>query len=291
MNSHMQKGVTIVLGILILSSAASRVLSAEIYKWKDKDGKISFSDSPPPAGVDTEVKTFKDEPPSTRRTYSPSRLSQPGSEMVNVRWAPAQMDCNRRLTAALTPSSLFALLNPSVWVVISSSSDIPASSPANLRMKNDLSLGSAVAISENRLLTNYHVIDGRPYVVVKQGERYEKAVIVSGHRETDRCILSVATAALRPVKGFRKFFNLVIGEAVYTIGSPQGLENTLGQGIISGKRELSDIRLIQTTAQISKGSSGGGLFDNFGNLIGMTTFKIADSDALNFAIAIEDFAQ
>jgi len=96
---------------------------------------------------------------------------------------------------------------------------------------------------------------------------------------------------LRPVPGFRRYGSLTIGESVYSVGSPKGLENTLGQGIISGKRELSGLKLIQTTAQILKGSSGGGLFDRFGNLIGITTFKLADSEGLNFAIAIDSFIQ
>jgi S1-C subfamily serine protease len=54
---------------------------------------------------------------------------------------------------------------------------------------------------------------------------------------------------------------------------------------------LRGLKIIQTTAQISRGSSGGGLFDRFGNLIGITTFKIADSEGLNFAIAIDNFVQ
>jgi len=156
-----------------------------------------------------------------------------------------------------------------------------------------MALGSAVAISENRLLTNYHLIDERPYVFLKQGDRYERASIVSGHLRTDRCILSVKGVALKPVTGFKRFSGLLVGETVFSVGSPKGLENTLGQGIISGKREIDDtgIMLIQSTAQISKGSSGGGLFDQFGNLLGMTTFRILNSEGLNFAIAIDNFAQ
>jgi S1-C subfamily serine protease len=289
--NHFPGALMIILLMFIFLLATSPVRPAEVYKWKDKDGKIIFSDSPPPAGVDAEIRKFKEEPAPIQRTTPNLTLPQPKSEMVKVKWTPAQMDLDKQLTSNLTPSELFALVNPSVWTVISASSDISPSSAANPKTMKNTSLGSAVAIGENRLLTNYHVIDERPHVVVKHGDRFEKAIIISGDRQTDRCILHVPNAILKPVKGFKRYHLLVIGETVYSIGSPKGLENTLGQGIISGKRELPELRLIQTTAQISKGSSGGGLFDNFGNLIGMTTFKVLDSDSLNFAIAIEDFTQ
>jgi serine protease Do len=81
----------------------------------------------------------------------------------------------------------------------------------------------------------------------------------------------------------------MVGEEVYTIGSPSGLESTLGQGIISGLRQLESQRLIQTTAPISPGSSGGGLFDRSGNVIGITTFMISKGQSLNFAIAADDY--
>jgi serine protease Do len=202
-----------------------------------------------------------------------------------LKWTPAQIDLSRCLTSNLTPSEVFNFVNPTVWTVIS------ASSAANLKAMNNILLASAVVISENTLLTNYHVIEDRPYVVVKHEERFEKAAIIAGDKQTDRCILYVENVTLKPVKGFRKYNSLAIGETVYSVGSPKGLENTLGQGIISGKREFEKLSLIQTTAQISRGSSVGGLFDKFGNLIGITTFKVGDSEGLNFALAIDDFTQ
>jgi hypothetical protein len=233
------------------------------------------------------VQSASREKPTVSKIRPPDSLdfSKSTNKDKPIKWIPAQIDLNRQIMSNLTPSEVFNLVNPSVWTVIS------ASSAANLKAMNNISLASAVAISENELLTNYHVIDERHYVVVKHGERFEEATIISGDRQTDRCILHVKNVKLKPVKGLRKYDNLAIGETVYSVGSPKGLENTLGQGIISGKRELSELKLIQTTAQISKGSSGGGLFDRFGNLIGITTFKMADSEGLNFAIAIDNFTQ
>ena len=68
-----------------------------------------------------------------------------------------------------------------------------------------------------------------------------------------------------------------------------GLESTLGEGIVSGLRNRQGVRYVQTSAPISPGSSGGGLFDERGNLLGITSFKIEDAENLNFAIAAEDY--
>lgn len=202
---------------------------------------------------------------------------------IPIEWISATIDLNSQLKKELNPAQVFDFLNPSVWAVIS------AATKENLKAMNNVSLGSAVVIRNNKLLTNWHVVEKMPYVLIKHGEQFVEANIYAGDKQTDRCILSVDNIDLKPVKAFRKYDSLIIGEAVYSIGSPQGLENTLGQGIISGKRELDESMIIQTTAQVSPGSSGGGLFDSYGNLIGITTFKVIDSEGLNFAIPVEDF--
>jgi|SRR5215213_8810422 len=79
-----------------------------------------------------------------------------------------------------------------------------------------------------------------------------------------------------------------VGQKVYAIGNPRGLENTLTDGIISGLRELVNQRLVQHSAPISPGSSGGPLIDEFGNLVGMNTFLLDKSQNLNFAVHIND---
>jgi len=260
-----------------LGSNYAQVVQDAALKWKKGQAEPDF---PIAQSADKGKPTVsKIRPPDSLD------LSRATDKEKTLKWTPARIDMNKQLTASLMSSEIFELINPSVWTVIS------AASAANLKAMNNISLASAVAINENTLLTNYHVIEERPYVVVKHGERFEKAVIISGDKQTDRCILRIENQILKPVKGFRKYSGLVVGEPVYSIGSPKGLENTLGQGIISGKRDFSELKLIQTTAQISKGSSGGGLFDSSGNLIGITTFKMVDSEGLNFAIAIDNFTQ
>ena len=75
-----------------------------------------------------------------------------------------------------------------------------------------------------------------------------------------------------------------VGQKVYAIGSPQGLDLTLSDGMVSSLREGEDGTFIQTTAPISPGSSGGGLFNERGVLVGIVTFQMRSGQNLNFAI-------
>lgn len=83
----------------------------------------------------------------------------------------------------------------------------------------------------------------------------------------------------------RDYSSLKEGEKVYAVGNPRGLELTISDGIISGLRIIPNGPLVQTNAAISAGSSGGGLFDDQGRLIGITSFDLRDSQNLNFAIS------
>jgi len=77
---------------------------------------------------------------------------------------------------------------------------------------------------------------------------------------------------------------LPIGARVYAIGNPLGLANTLSEGLISGYREIDKSRVLQTTASISPGSSGGPLLGADGKVIGVTTFQFKGGQNLNFAV-------
>jgi serine protease Do len=151
------------------------------------------------------------------------------------------------------------------------------------------SLGSAVAISRNEAITNCHIVARTNQVTLHNGSTTLPARVTSADEATDRCYLAVLGDTLEPIIGLRDYSDLVVGETVYTIGSPSGLDKTLGQGLISGLRTIKDLQFIQITAPVSRDSSGGGLFDDRGNLIGITTFTIRDAQSLNFAIAASEY--
>lgn len=106
-------------------------------------------------------------------------------------------------------------------------------------------------------------------------------------------MLQVVDGEVKPIDGVRPYADLKVGERVFTLGAPAGLEHSLAEGIVSGKREAEGAAYVQTTAPISPGSSGGGLFDEMGNLVGITTFVYEGREhrnqSLNFAIAGDRF--
>jgi hypothetical protein len=193
---------------------------------------------------------------------------------------PMPSEVNR---SAMSPSTIFKRLTQSVYVVV-------ASSDETFEDSDEATQGSAVAISPGHLLTNCHVVRDLASVYVIKGELVMPAHVSNAHLSSDRCLLELDDReGLVPVRGVREFSTLAVGEKVFAIGSPRGLENTLSEGLISGLREDHDIRFIQTSASISPGSSGGGLFDESGNLLGITTFLLQESQNLNFAISAEDY--
>lgn len=160
-------------------------------------------------------------------------------------------------------------------------------------VKSGKTLGSAIAISEKELLTNCHVVEKASTVTLEREGASFQALVVSANPDADRCVLRTGdiVEAMPKWVRVRPYADVKVGERVFTIGAPRGLELTLAEGIVSSKRVKDDERLFQTSAPISKGSSGGGLFDAKGNLVGITTFMIKDAQNLNFAIAAEEYAK
>lgn len=156
--------------------------------------------------------------------------------------------------------------------------------------------GSGVIVRPNVVATNCHVVDGDEAVTVYRAaqRRAQKdtpytARVRRADDDHDLCLLDVTELWGVPAQ-IRKAGSLSIGEAVYAIGAPRGLDYSLSAGVVSQLRRNEDddagAPVIQTDATIAPGSSGGGLFDASGNLVGITTLKMRDSD-IAFAIPAE----
>jgi tetratricopeptide (TPR) repeat protein len=150
--------------------------------------------------------------------------------------------------------------------------------------------GSAVAVGSNELVTNKHVVAEGPRFLIKQGDKSWPATVLQLSPSFDLCLLSVVGLETASPPDMRSLKSVAIGERVYAIGAPQGLELTLSDGLVSGIRHDSSGPVIQTTAAISAGSSGGGLFDAEGGLVGITSFFLKGSQQLNFAIPADAIA-
>jgi serine protease Do len=181
---------------------------------------------------------------------------------------------------ALDPTQVFERASPSVWVVRTYDD-----------AERPVGLGSAVVIGPGRLITNCHVLVKSKAVYVRRENVMYQATLEHADAPRDLCQLQVAKFEA-PAVQLRPASELKVGERVFAIGNPKGLEVTLSDGLISGLRSLTDSSvgpgtLVQTSAALSPGSSGGGLFDAEGRLIGITTFGWRDAQNLNIALPTE----
>ncbi len=147
--------------------------------------------------------------------------------------------------------------------------------------------------ADGRLMTNYHVIDHAPRLRIRFQDHTEQFVtlLIATDKGKDLAILKVdvdQVPFLQLACGHRP----EIGSTVYTIGNTLGvLDNTFSQGIISGVRKVGDRTLLQTSAPISHGNSGGPLLNEGAQVVGITTSTIGDGQNLNFAVAADDICR
>lgn len=169
---------------------------------------------------------------------------------------------------ATTAERVFAAVSPSVVVV------------------EGAAQGSGVVVAPQRVATNCHVLGEAPQVVVRRGRIGHAATIERADVARDICLLEVPTLEA-PAVALGKAASLRVGATVYAVGAPAGLELSLSAGIVSQLRAAEPAPIVQTTAPVSPGSSGGGLFDERGRLVGLTTFQVGRGQNLNFALPAE----
>jgi serine protease Do len=171
---------------------------------------------------------------------------------------------------------------------------------AVVQVRTPSGLGSGFLINEEGfLITNFHVIEGETQISVevyhlKGGQldrrTYKQVAIVAMNKFEDIALLRIED---KDAPAFRYVTIggsdvVAVGERVFAIGSPLGLERTVTEGIVSTKtRQMQGELYLQTTAQINPGNSGGPLFNMSGEVIGVTNMKIALGEGLGFAIPSE----
>ena len=161
-------------------------------------------------------------------------------------------------------------------------------------------LGSGFFINaDGYLITNFHVIEGETEISVEvyhqtngqlDRETYKQVKIVAINKFHDLALLHITDKDAPKFKFVTLGSSdaLAVGDSVFAIGSPMGLERTVTEGILSTKtRELEGELYLQTTAQINPGNSGGALFNMAGEVVGVTNMKIMYGEGLGFAIPAE----
>src|ERR1700740_1652008 len=176
------------------------------------------------------------------------------------------------------PSQIFSRARPSVVVIV-----------ADDQNSQREALGSGFLVSRDRIATNHHVVEDmkEAYVVFSDGVVKRVSGVVADSVQQDLIILKVETGN-RPSLPFGDELSLQQGDPVYALGAPKGLELSFTNGIVSSFRKSDAQFLIQTTAPIAPGSSGGPLFDGAGRVVGVTSSLLADAPGIYFSVGIGD---
>lgn len=148
-----------------------------------------------------------------------------------------------------------------------------------------IGIGSGFACFENDLIvTNYHVIENAAYIqaTTENGQVYD-ILRSDDYKLMDLAILTTEVPHNLKLLQPRDSDGLKKGEKVIAIGSPQGFINTASDGIFSAYYDV----YLQFTAPISPGSSGGALFNDAGEVVGIPTWQIVEGQNMNFAVPIE----
>lgn len=154
-----------------------------------------------------------------------------------------------------------------------------------------IAVGSGfVAFDSSTLITNYHVIEGGSFVIAVSDdkEKYLVSRMCCYDKEKDIAILQFDQATKAEPLPLNIDGQLKRSQTVVAIGSPAGLRNTISIGNISAFYTNNGKDWIQFTAPISSGSSGGALFNNEGEIIGITTATYASAQNVNMAVKIKE---
>ena len=154
--------------------------------------------------------------------------------------------------------------------------------------------GSGIMIGEEGyILTNHHVATGGRFYSVRiedDNTIYKTDEIIKYNSVLDLAVIRI-DRRLRPLPIYRGARPLVRGQKVVAIGSPLGLFNSVSDGIISGFRVINDVDMIQFTAPISHGSSGGAVLNMYGEVIGISTAGFDNGQNINLAVGYEFISQ
>ena len=192
------------------------------------------------------------------------------------------------VSTAVPSDSHGATASASVRPAVQTPADITAhATPAIVTVRAGDSLGTGFVVRKNGwIATNFHVVRGASEIMVEfsNHKKYPVVEIMNANRLHDLVILRIDAANL-PVLAIGDSDEVRPGDSVLAIGHPLGLEDTVSNGLISAVREVhTGLRVLQISAPIAPGSSGGPLFNERGEVIGVATAIITSGQNLNFGL-------
>ena len=257
--------------IFLICLLAAVALAAAIWFWP-RPQSPAFAPAQSSGGDETAI-TMATWPVDPQRSFY---ISDQGTEPVSIQ-------------------EIYRRVNPSVVTVMVQLGESGG--------YTQLGVGTGVIFTEDGyIITNYHVLEGGSYctVALDTGAIYQ-AKYVSGSEENDIALLKIDETGL-PAAPFADSNDLVVGDTVYAIGNPLGVElrGTLTDGIVSAiNRDVrvgnNTMTLIQTNAALNTGNSGGPLINQYGQVVGINVVKMVGSqknsnvEGLGFAIPSASF--
>jgi tetratricopeptide (TPR) repeat protein len=177
----------------------------------------------------------------------------------------------------LSPDVIFAQSKESVVTILTFNAQ-----------KAPLGQGSGFIIAKDRVVTNYHVLaeSTSASIIFNDGSMTIAKAVVAASLPKDIVIMAAETGN-RPPLPLGDELKLKVGEPVYAIGAPNGLSASLSSGLVSAFRQDEGQFLIQITAAVAPGSSGGPLFNSQGQVVGVTTSRLKDG-GFGFAVGAGD---
>jgi S1-C subfamily serine protease len=174
----------------------------------------------------------------------------------------------------MTPAEIARLATPSV---------------VQIRSRGRIGSGFVVA-ADGLIATSLHVVEdaGALEIVLADGRAFTRVEVVAHDEEQDVVVLAIDAHRLRPLRLARR--PIEAGERVVAIGHPEGLENTVSDGLVSAVREQGSAELLQISAPISPGSSGGPVLSDRGEVVGVATATHRVGQNLNFAVPVARLA-
>jgi hypothetical protein len=152
-----------------------------------------------------------------------------------------------------------------------------------------LGLGTGFLVSaDGRFVTNYHVIQEAARLSVKllDGAEYRDVSMVAADPASDLALMQIPGASGLPALRMGSDTQMEVGDRVFVMGNPLGMSGTFTDGMVSGKRPLEGVAMLQISAPISPGSSGGPVMNERGEVIGVATMMVMGGQNLNMAVPV-----
>jgi S1-C subfamily serine protease len=154
--------------------------------------------------------------------------------------------------------------------------------------RNEIGLGSGFVIAPELVATCFHVVAGSNYIEVKTADRilFPATEVAAADRERDLAIIRVKNLQL-PVMALGDSAAVQPGESVIAMGSPLGYQGSISEGIVSGLRDLDKFgEVLQISAPISPGNSGGPLINYQGQVVGVSSLSRIGAQNINFGVPV-----